>query len=944
MTPVLAILAAILALPLLVSVARVPATGRLAVRNILRRRSEALLVVGGAMLGTAIIAASLVVGDVIDASVQSGADNFLGPIDVRARVEDTSELPTMASATADLDRAEVDGILTWVETTGSIVAGDRGDAGVTIAETDIAAARTFGGTPADTGLEAVEGLEADEVILATDLARDLEVAVGDTVTLHAFGQQAELVVAYVLPRTGLVGYGEVLTSTGTVVSMAGSPMTDGLTGELLVSTTGGVRDSVAPSPELLDHLRDLAGASGGAATGSSVRAIKQDLLDDAAGVGTEFTTLFSSIGSFAVIAGILLLVNLFVMLAEERRRDLGTLRALGMRRGLLARTFTTEGALYAMAASIFGVVLGAIMGVGVAWVAGSIFDITSDGMSFRPVVEPMSLLTAGLLGFVISLTTAWILSLRIARANVIRSLRELPEPTQHHRIRTMVLSVLGIAAGLGLTFLGISGSVAEAIIAGVPLALFSAVVLARRFVPVEMAMAVAGGGSVAWALIATQLYAQAFAKAEMTVFVVQGVVLTAGAVTVLVAADRGWRVVADVITARSGGIAGRLGTAYPLARRFRTAMLLGMFSIVVFTMTFIAAMDSVFGGQADQFASDSAGGYDLMVTTPASAIGAGDRIAAYDDVTHTAALDRGFVEVVDDTTGETAGWPITTFDAGLLGIEPPLLASRAPEYGDDAAAYAAVLADPSLIIVDDQFGNGSGGPGGGSPVVGDELTLQSSDGSSEATFHVVGVLASDMVWHGGFVATDAVADIAAPSGQHRFFVEVAGNAEDVAARMDADLVAIGVNAQTFTEIVADEVAEQSAFLRLLQVFLGIGLAIGVAGLGVVLVRAVRERTRQVGTLRAIGVKQTTVARAFLVEAGFVAVQGVVIGSALGLVSAWQVMTRTDTFGQMDMAFNVPWLQVLVIVAVPLLAAVAATAMPARQASAIRPAAALRVAD
>ena len=38
-------------------------------------------------------------------------------------------------------------------------------------------------------------------------------------------------------------------------------------------------------------------------------------------------------GMFAVAAGILLLVNIFVMLSDERRSQLGMLRAIGMRRG-----------------------------------------------------------------------------------------------------------------------------------------------------------------------------------------------------------------------------------------------------------------------------------------------------------------------------------------------------------------------------------------------------------------------------------------------------------------------------------------------------------------------------------------------------------------------------------------------------------------------------------
>lgn len=51
---------------------------------------------------------------------------------------------------------------------------------------------------------------------------------------------------------------------------------------------------------------------------------------------------------------------------------------------------------------------------------------------------------------------------------------------------------------------------------------------------------------------------------------------------------------------------------------------------------------------------------------------------------------------------------------------------------------------------------------------------------------------------------------------------------------------------------AEGVAETVAILRLFQGFLSLGLLIGVAGLSVVLIRAVRERRRAIGVLRALG--------------------------------------------------------------------------------------------
>jgi putative ABC transport system permease protein len=126
--------------------------------------------------------------------------------------------------------------------------------------------------------------------------------------------------------------------------------------------------------------------------------------------------------------------------------------------------------------------------------------------------------------------------------------------------------------------------------------------------------------------------------------------------------------------------------------------------------------------------------------------------------------------------------------------------------------------------------------------------------------------------------------------------------------------------------------------------LALGLLVGVSGLGVIMVRAVRERRRQVGMLRSLGFQPGTVGRAFLFESSFVAVEGILIGVTLAVATAYQLVTQADVFGDFEVTFAVPWLEIAVLSALTLVASIAATAWPARRASRIRPAAALRIAD
>ncbi|HUG83711.1 MAG TPA: FtsX-like permease family protein, partial [Euzebya sp.] len=99
---------------------------------------------------------------------------------------------------------------------------------------------------------------------------------------------------------------------------------------------------------------------------------------------------------------------------------------------------------------------------------------------------------------------------------------------------------------------------------------------------------------------------------------------------------------------------------------------------------------------------------------------------------------------------------------------------------------------------------------------------------------------------------------------------------------------------------------------------------------------------EIGMLRAMGFSTGIVRAAMLSEAGLIAVQGTVIGAVLGLVTTRQLLA--GSFGDVPPPFVLPWVGLLVILSLPLLASLAATAWPASRAAAIKPAVALRIAD
>jgi putative ABC transport system permease protein len=369
-------------------------------------------------------------------------------------------------------------------------------------------------------------------------------------------------------------------------------------------------------------------------------------------------------------------------------------------------------------------------------------------------------------------------------------------------------------------------------------------------------------------------------------------------------------------------------------------------------MTFMSAISDANLEQAPALARDASGGWDLWVDSSPTNPLSTDSVEADGDVAATATLLRGFAEMTirregADRAGSAEGdaWPLTGYDGSWLAAGVPELSERMDRFPSDRAALEAVAADPTLAVASDNLLEGDGPPGADTVALGDEVIVTDPTSGHERTVTLAGFVDVDWNWNGLMVGRDTAAELLGTNGvENRMYVAVAdgADAEAVAERLTAGGIENGADATTFVTAVEDEMQEMQSFLRLLQGYLGIGLLIGIAGLGVVMVRAVRERRRQIGMLRAMGFSSRLVRRAFLAEAGFVAVQGIVLGIGLGLLVSYQ-MLRSDVFGD-PLPFTVPWLAIAVLLVVPGAAAMLAALAPAAQAARIQPAAALRIAE
>src|SRR5215216_1319985 len=286
------------------------------------------------------------------------------------------------------------------------------------------------------------------------------------------------------------------------------------------------------------------------------------------------------------------------MLAAERKKELGIARAVGMQRSSLVRTFAFEGALYALAAST----IGSVSGVGVGWVMVSLLGKGFAGgegdFKITFASSPENAVLAFCIGMVLTFAVVLISSWRVSRLNVVRAIRDLPEPDRRGRtVKGVLLALATPLVGACLVWQGLQVEQTGIYMLGLSLLIVGAALIARVLrVPERISLTVAG-----ILLLGLWLLPFSFAPSGMTegidLFFISGVMIVLAGVWVIIYNSD---LLLGAVVALFGWLHGmppvlRAAVSYPLQSRFRTGMTLAMFSLIVFTIVTMSFITAAFG-------------------------------------------------------------------------------------------------------------------------------------------------------------------------------------------------------------------------------------------------------------------------------------------------------------------------------------------------------------
>jgi putative ABC transport system permease protein len=734
--------------------------------------------------------------------------------------------------------------------------------------------------------------------------------------------------------------------------------------------------------------------------------------------GTIFSSVFTLFGIFSILAAVLLIFLIFVMLATERRSEMGIARAIGVQRGHLVQMFVTEGMVYDLVAAALGVALGLAVSYAMIGFLGNLVNDVAGGVAgggigvlqFRFSVAPTSIIIGYCLGVLLTYIVVTWSSWRVSRLNIVAAIRDLPEEANARRLSLAAkiwrwaIGPLLIAGGLYLISLGaanvtywqIGGTLA---LSGVMLlidqsllsrGLRSSQVQRLTYTVIGLGLLIIWG--VPWNDVLGRTTMDILQNDQgwaLLSFALRGPLLILGAIlAIMFNAD----LFTWLISRLLGGIGAltpvlKTAIAYPLSARFRTGMAMVMFSMIIATVVIMALVI-----QATQtlivLDEQESGGFEISTSStllsffnPLRDLEAEiprnvEQYPRLADIDAVGAVVSQYVQVRQAEGNEAwRGSDLVGVNNGYLTQAERVYSfqARAPGYADDAAVWQAlrerddvVIVTPELLSSSAEEAFGDGPPDefrpfelAGVTLTGEtlpELYLEArrtqdpfAQNETEAPvqrLQVIGVLADDTNRAGGPIQINMRAlepltgEAPAPD---TFYIKVKAGADVRAVQQEVEraFLSSGINATILAEQFAAGQNITRGVLSLFQSFMALGLLVGIAALGVISTRTVVERRQQIGVLRAIGFQSRMVALSLVLEASFIALVGLLIGTGVGIVLGESIVRTFFTQITPETPFVIPWAQLAFILLLAYGFSLLTTIVPAYQAARIYPAEALR---
>jgi len=898
----------------------------MATRNIIRRKWTTALILGGLMVGTAIISTSLVVGDTMDNMIVKQATVSLGEVDFGIgevtsgyRYFIDSDIGGLAEQFGGIQHVEASSALLRDSVAIQNNVSRLSNPSFALLGLNSTLVQNFGYFYDPEGNQLLDAPGANEIYLNEKAAKDIDAHQGDLVFLFKGQYQViAITIAKIVQEKGLGAFGSTNLVIMNITTAQVFTQHVGQSNFIFVSLSGTGDSGLAYADQVRSDIKTILDTQT-ISPNLKIQSDKAEVIKDAKDMSQMFSSMFFVFGSFSIIAGVVLVVNIFTMLGEERKGENGVARAIGMRRSQLRRLMTYEGTIFAALAAAIGSALGVALAYVIVWAMSGILNF--EDFSFNLVdyftFTPISLVLGYLAGFSLTLLTVYLTTRRISLLNIVRAIRNIPEPpVARSDKRPFRIGLLALVGGAILMALGISFENLALASSGLSFMTLSIGMLLRRVTSERLAWNLAGILTlIIWMPLPYGLKIFPY-ESDIEGFVIAGLfIVVAALLIVMFNSDSLIHVITKVFRVRKEYRAVlKTSISYPLKAKFRTALSIFIFGLVIFTMTTLTVVAGLMSVNIDRMVAETSGGFDVIAyTSPSSPImedpwqqlNQTGSLLQGGNVTHLIPLpvSRATINVTTVNPNQqpvysTVLYPVMGFNTSFFTQgNYPLADYNHSLYASEIEVWLAVQANSSLAIMDGSvapqsgFGGGMGPPGtqpGLRVNLGETLSMKSPFGIVY-NVTVIGIM-KQSAFQGVFMREQAVRSEFGAMGFSVLLVQFRGDLDSSTQSilLEKTFLANGLQTLDIQALARMITSLINSMLSLFEAFLGMGLIIGISGLAIITIRSIHERKLEIGMMRAIGYRKSMVVANFAIESGFISLLGIILGSILGVVVGYQL--------------------------------------------------------
>ncbi|UCH88324.1 MAG: FtsX-like permease family protein, partial [Thermoplasmata archaeon] len=322
-----------------------------------------------------------------------------------------------------------------------------------------------------------------------------------------------------------------------------------------------------------------------------------------------------------------------------------------------------------------------------------------------------------------------------------------------------------------------------------------------------------------------------------------------------------------------------------------------------------------------------------------------DLVEDYFALKNTEVIFNKYSMILDSDKVE---YPIIGIDDHFINKNRFEISKMLPEFGGDTdKVFEAMRQNREYVIADSRTGGSGFGPPPYIPLeIGESQTVILKDGSKRditviAFMDTFGGFELDNSLNGIFIYEPYLVEDYNATGVGTLLIKLKNDDDNLKVRQDIErnFIAYGAQSVDFKKEATEQIQGAFDIFNILNAYLGLGLIIGIAGLGIITLRSVNERKGQIGMMRAIGYNKRQVLVSFLIESTYISLLGIIIGVIVGLVVSINLFFKL--FETLGYDLIIPGISILIICLITLGMTLLSTIPPSSMASRIAPAEVLR---